>query len=109
MIKAILRTMRDGVYVYIASPPKRDKYVNIVNFRLQFYCCSVIVHRLFITRECQESSRVYTEFKVGFLNHFSDENRDINIHSDDDLKRQRIHYSGDQLYSNVRLNETFET
>lgn len=31
-----------------------------------------------------------------------DENRDINIHSEDDLKRQRIHYSGDQLYSNVR-------
>ncbi|XP_063706378.1 paired box protein Pax-5 [Culicoides brevitarsis] len=31
-----------------------------------------------------------------------DENRDINIHSaEDDLKRQRIHYSGDQLYSNL--------
>uniref|UniRef100_A0A336KUK8 CSON011787 protein n=1 Tax=Culicoides sonorensis TaxID=179676 RepID=A0A336KUK8_CULSO len=30
-----------------------------------------------------------------------DENRDINIHSDEDLKRQRIHYSGDQLYSNL--------
>ncbi|XP_037051195.1 paired box protein Pax-5 isoform X8 [Bradysia coprophila] len=29
-----------------------------------------------------------------------DENRDINIHPEDDLKRQRIHYSGDQLYSN---------
>ncbi|KAG4070288.1 hypothetical protein HA402_009851 [Bradysia odoriphaga] len=30
-----------------------------------------------------------------------DENRDINIHPEDDLKRQRIHYSGDQLYSNL--------
>lgn len=36
-----------------------------------------------------------------FYYFFSDENRDINIHPDDDLKRQRIHYSGDQLYSNV--------
>lgn len=32
---------------------------------------------------------------------FSDDNRDI--HSDDDLKRQRLHYSGDQLYSNVSI------
>ena len=33
---------------------------------------------------------------------FLDENRDINIHHiDDDIKRQRIHYSGDQIYPNV--------
>ncbi|XP_037925394.1 paired box protein Pax-2-A isoform X2 [Hermetia illucens] len=30
-----------------------------------------------------------------------DENRDINIHPDTEIKRQRIHYSGDQLYSNL--------
>lgn len=33
----------------------------------------------------------------------SDENRDINIHPDTEIKRQRIHYSGDQLYSNVSV------
>lgn len=32
---------------------------------------------------------------------FADENRDINGHPEDDLKRQRSHYNGDQLYSNV--------
>lgn len=31
----------------------------------------------------------------------ADENRDINGHPDDDLKRQRSQYNGDQLYSNV--------
>lgn len=32
----------------------------------------------------------------------TDENRDINIHHiDDDIKRQRIQYNGDQLYPNV--------
>ncbi|GBP57863.1 hypothetical protein EVAR_41533_1 [Eumeta japonica] len=30
-----------------------------------------------------------------------DENRDFNSHSEDDVKRQRGHYNGDQLYSNV--------
>ncbi|XP_065161483.1 paired box protein Pax-5 isoform X2 [Atheta coriaria] len=30
-----------------------------------------------------------------------DENRDINGHPEDDLKRQRSHYNGDQLYSNL--------
>ena len=32
---------------------------------------------------------------------FSDENRDINIHMEEDIKRQRIHYNGDQIYPNV--------
>ncbi|XP_055922250.1 probable serine/threonine-protein kinase DDB_G0282963 isoform X2 [Eupeodes corollae] len=30
-----------------------------------------------------------------------DENRDINIHPEEDIKRQRLAYSGDQLYSNI--------
>ncbi|KAK9885916.1 hypothetical protein WA026_013792 [Henosepilachna vigintioctopunctata] len=30
-----------------------------------------------------------------------DENRDLNGHPDDDLKRQRTQYNGDQLYSNL--------
>lgn len=34
---------------------------------------------------------------------FLDDNRS-DIHSDDDIKRQRLHYSGDQIYSNVRDN-----
>lgn len=33
----------------------------------------------------------------------ADENRDINGHPDDDLKRQRSQYNGDQLYSNVGI------
>lgn len=35
----------------------------------------------------------------------SDENRDINGHPDDDLKRQRSQYNGDQLYSNVSTSD----
>lgn len=31
----------------------------------------------------------------------SDENRDINIHMEEDIKRQRIQYSGEQMYPNV--------
>jgi len=31
----------------------------------------------------------------------SDENRDLNGHPEDDIKRQRTQYNGDQLYSNV--------
>lgn len=31
----------------------------------------------------------------------TDENRDFNSHSEDDVKRQRSHYNGDQIYSNV--------
>lgn len=35
----------------------------------------------------------------------TDENRDINIHHiDDDIKRQRIQYNGDQIYPNVSHN-----
>ncbi|KAJ6625252.1 hypothetical protein Bhyg_17306, partial [Pseudolycoriella hygida] len=30
-----------------------------------------------------------------------DENRDINIHPEDDLKRHRLHYTSDQIYSNL--------
>ncbi|XP_037942312.1 hybrid signal transduction histidine kinase I-like [Teleopsis dalmanni] len=30
-----------------------------------------------------------------------DENRDINMHSEDDIKRQRLIYNGDQIYSNI--------
>lgn len=37
---------------------------------------------------------------------FTDENRDINGHPDDDLKRQRSQYNGDQLYSNVSTDNT---
>uniref|UniRef100_A0A1A9ZPN2 Uncharacterized protein n=1 Tax=Glossina pallidipes TaxID=7398 RepID=A0A1A9ZPN2_GLOPL len=31
----------------------------------------------------------------------SDENRDINMHVDEDIKRQRLTYSSDQIYSNI--------
>lgn len=31
----------------------------------------------------------------------SDENRDINIHMEEDIKRQRIQYNGEQIYPNV--------
>ncbi|KAH8403603.1 hypothetical protein KR222_003116 [Zaprionus bogoriensis] len=30
-----------------------------------------------------------------------DENRDVNMHTEDDVKRQRLTYSGDQIYSNI--------
>lgn len=32
---------------------------------------------------------------------FADDNRDLSDHAEDDLKRQRNNYNGDQLYSNV--------
>jgi len=32
---------------------------------------------------------------------FADENRDLNGHAEEELKRQRAQYNGDQLYSNV--------
>lgn len=35
----------------------------------------------------------------------ADDNRDLNDHPEDDLKRQRSNYNGDQLYSNVRIYE----
>ncbi|KAL3274814.1 hypothetical protein HHI36_019597 [Cryptolaemus montrouzieri] len=35
----------------------------------------------------------------------SNENRDLNGHPDDDLKRQRSQYNGDQLYSNLWSNK----
>ncbi|XP_046668744.1 paired box protein Pax-5 isoform X2 [Homalodisca vitripennis] len=35
------------------------------------------------------------------LHHHSDENRDLNGHPEDDIKRQRTQYNGDQLYSNL--------
>lgn len=31
----------------------------------------------------------------------TDDNRDLNDHAENDLKRQRNNYNGDQLYSNV--------
>ncbi|KAI8115042.1 Paired box protein Pax-2-A [Lucilia cuprina] len=31
----------------------------------------------------------------------ADENRDINMHAEEDVKRQRLSYSGDQIYSNI--------
>lgn len=34
---------------------------------------------------------------------FLDENRDINGHPDEDLKKRRTQYNGDQLYTNVSL------
>ena len=33
----------------------------------------------------------------------ADDNRDLSDHPEDDLKRQRTNYNGDQLYSNVRI------
>ncbi|XP_021940451.1 paired box protein Pax-2a, partial [Zootermopsis nevadensis] len=33
--------------------------------------------------------------------HHTDENRDMNGHPEDDIKRQRTQYNGDQLYSNL--------
>ncbi|XP_039277148.1 paired box protein Pax-2-A isoform X2 [Nilaparvata lugens] len=35
------------------------------------------------------------------LHHHSDENRDLNGHPEDDIKRQRTQYNGDQLYQNL--------
>lgn len=35
----------------------------------------------------------------------ADDNRDLNDHPEDDLKRQRSNYNGDQLYSNVSIRE----
>lgn len=49
---------------------------------------------------------IFRVFKIHYKHFSTDENRDINIHPDDDLKRQRIHYSGDQLYSNVSVYMT---
>lgn len=39
----------------------------------------------------------------GFWILIADDNRDLNDHPEDDLKRQRSNYNGDQLYSNVRI------
>lgn len=39
----------------------------------------------------------------GFWLLIADDNRDLNDHPEDDLKRQRSNYNGDQLYSNVRV------
>lgn len=36
----------------------------------------------------------------------ADENRDVNMPSEDDIKRQRIAYSGDQIYSNASVIKT---
>lgn len=40
----------------------------------------------------------------------SDENRDINIHMEEDIKRQRIQYNGEQIYPNVsnKIHQTFQ-
>lgn len=35
----------------------------------------------------------------------ADDNRDLSDHGEDDLKRQRSNYNGDQLYSNVSIGE----
>jgi hypothetical protein len=35
----------------------------------------------------------------------ADENRDLNGHPEDEIKRQRTQYNGDQLYSNVSTTE----
>ncbi|XP_043071837.1 paired box protein Pax-2a isoform X2 [Drosophila grimshawi] len=34
-------------------------------------------------------------------NEVHDENRDVNMHSEDDVKRQRLAYGGDQIYPNI--------
>lgn len=52
---------------------------NMTHFLRLSICCSIINCFVFI----------------------ADENRDINGHPEDDLKRQRSQYNGDQLYSNV--------
>lgn len=36
---------------------------------------------------------------------FTDDNRELNDHAENDLKRQRNNYNGDQLYSNVSIEE----
>jgi hypothetical protein len=35
----------------------------------------------------------------------TDDTRDLNDHAENDLKRQRSNYNGDQLYSNVSIQE----
>jgi paired box protein 2 len=48
----------------------------------------------------RHSSLVFIPFSL--FSSYADENRDINIHHiDDDIKRQRIQYNGDQIYPNV--------
>jgi len=37
----------------------------------------------------------------------TDDNRDLNDHAENDLKRQRSNYNGDQLYSNVSKADKF--
>jgi hypothetical protein len=48
---------------------------------------------------------IYTSFSFRGLIKYNgcvpDENRDLNGHPEDDIKRQRTQYNGDQLYSNV--------
>lgn len=41
------------------------------------------------------------KYLVSFF--FIDENRDLNGHAEDEIKRQRTQYNGDQLYSNVSI------
>lgn len=38
-------------------------------------------------------------YSNSFLLCFSDDIRDLNGHADDEIKRQRLHYGSDQLYS----------
>lgn len=50
--------------------------------------------------------KIYFALIYDFL--LTDENRDINIHHiDDDIKRQRIQYNGDQIYPNVSHKTVF--
>ncbi|KPI95227.1 Paired box protein Pax-2 [Papilio xuthus] len=45
--------------------------------------------------------KVYVVLSLRFIIIISNENRDFNSHSEDDVKRQRSHYNGDQIYSNL--------
>lgn len=79
----------------------------VLAFPLVFLCTifpDIFPGRKYPKKNCAVKNN-FSEFSFHFPNFlFPDENRDINIHHiDDDIKRQRIHYSGDQIYPNVSI------
>jgi len=59
------------------------------------------------TRESAESKWNFSFWKcLNFsFRMIADDNRDLNDHAENDLRRQRSNYNGDQLYSNVSMEK----
>lgn len=89
---------------------KRNKFNNCrlnCSFRVSLYRIDIFHYPtrqlLTIIRSLRQSHLTINKKKCRNKYYYvvADENRDINGHPEDDLKRQRSQYNGDQLYSNV--------